>query len=219
MKKLYYLFLLFSSLAFGQNWETIAFKENIKFDFPKVHTEKDSLNLKIFSAKILAGSLTVTRTIERTHVLSWDKRGVLDIFKEIRNHVHETFGGELISDEVVEFQKTKTAKFVAQKFENGKYYTNYCLAFYYEGHVFLFEFSEITNKQPYVDWNKKFFNEINIANNKPQAVAENEIAKVDAIDKAAKYIIIAVLVLILPAVLVVCFILWRRHKADKPGTL
>lgn len=215
MKKHYYLLLLFTSLTFSQNWETIRFKENIQFDFPKRHTEKDSLNLKTFSAKTLAGALKVTRTIERTHVLSWDQHGILSIYKAIRNEAVAASGGELISDEVVEFQKVKTAKFVVQKLENNKYHTRYYLVFYYQGHVFIFEFSEVTTRQSYADWDKKFYNEINIANNKPQAAAAEDAIKGTYIDKAEKYLLFAGLFLILPAVAIVAFVLWRRNKADR----
>lgn len=215
MKKHYYLLLLFTSLTFSQNWETIRFKENIQFDFPKRHTEKDSLNLKVFSAQTLAGSLKVMRTIERTHVLSWDQRGILNIYKAIRNEAVETFGGELISDEIVEFQKVKTAKFVVQKLENNKYHTRYYLAFYYQGHVFVFEFTETTTRQSYADWDKKLYNEINIANNKPQAAETEDSVRETYAEKAGQYVLLAILFLILPAVLIVVFVLWRRNKADR----
>jgi len=216
-KKLYYLFFLWSSFAIGQNWKTISFKENIKFDFPAIHTEKDSSNFKIFSAQNSTGSITVTRTNERSHIFSWDKWKVIQIYKELRDKVLQDFGGELISDEILEFQKLKAAKFVVQKFENSKYITKYYLVFYYKDHIFTFESTQLSNTQSFAGWNQKFYNEINIENNKPAAEVKNDTQKA-YINKVITYVMFAALFFILCVAVIICIILWRRYKTEnKPS--
>jgi len=196
----------------------MALSEDIKLEFPTNYKSKDSLNFKVFSAEIPEGSVKVTRTLERTHTLSWDQWGIIEIYNNFRKEVLEQNGGELISDEIVEFQNVKTAKFVvAKESENSGELRNYYLLFYHKGHVYTFELFESKSNSSIINWENEFYDGINIANFKNQFLVKSKAPETHLVDQAIKLIPFAILLLILAAVVIITIIILSRrtHKKSK----
>ena len=218
MTKWSFLILLFITAASSQSWKTVSFDSDVSFEFPANHVEKDSSNFKIFSARTSEGSFSASKTIEKNlHVLSWDKWGIVELYKSFKDSIFEASGGEMLEDEVVEFRKHKASRFIISKLEDNQYRNCYYLVFYEKGHLYTFKFIERSDKLKLIYWNNRFYNGIFIRQSHKEPLPETE-ASIQNRHSFIPFMYLPV-VLVPLTVLITVLILWSRQKGNKKKSL